>query len=91
MFGNILERTVIQNELKVVMPHILRIFKKEIEQIESSVMKVLLEFEFVGLLAVPLDDNFSPVSGALMWIERFLQRTDMYRSSKFTGFILLLL
>lgn len=76
MFGGLLYRSAVQPELAPVLPHILKIYDSELEQLETSVTEVLLGYEIRGLVALPMAHNFPPIAGAMTWLEQHISRCD---------------
>ncbi|KAH8326498.1 hypothetical protein KR067_009278 [Drosophila pandora] len=76
MFGGLLYRSAVQPELAPVLPHILKIYDLELEQLETSVTEVLLGYEIRGLVALPTAHNFPPIAGAMTWLEQHISRCD---------------
>ncbi|XP_037943923.1 dynein beta chain, ciliary-like [Teleopsis dalmanni] len=87
MFGNILHRQTIQPELQVVLPHILKVFGEELQQIEMIVCEVLLAYEYQGLTAIPINCNFPPMAGAVLWLEQHLLHCDILTTHDLNKFI----
>ncbi|XP_060647178.1 dynein beta chain, ciliary [Drosophila nasuta] len=91
MFGCLLQRSVVQLELVRLLPHMLGIYDAELQQLESSVADVLLNYQLLGLTALPLAWNFPPVAGAMMWLEQHLHRCDELGAKELTELIQTLL
>ncbi|XP_017479877.1 PREDICTED: dynein beta chain, ciliary-like, partial [Rhagoletis zephyria] len=88
MLGSgILERRTIPPELRVIDSHLLHIYSEELHQLESSVLETLLEFEYRGVSAVPIQQGFPPTAGALMWLEQHMQRIDTLASREVHQFM----
>ncbi|XP_053970080.1 dynein beta chain, ciliary [Anastrepha ludens] len=92
MLGSgILQRRTILPELCVIDSHLLHIYGEELQQLEGSVHEVLLEFEFRGVSAVPIQRGFPPTAGALMWLEQHMQRTDALACRELHKFLIKML
>lgn len=93
MFANIVQRQTIQSELQVILPHILSVYREELLLIESIVSEVLLAFEYRGVDAiVPLEhNNFPPMAGAMMWLENYQRRCDVFAASEVKSLIKVLM
>ncbi|XP_039966059.1 dynein beta chain, ciliary [Bactrocera tryoni] len=88
MLGSgILQRGTILPELRVIESHLLHIYDEELQQLEASAHKVLLEFEFRGVSAIPIQWGFPPIAGALMWLEQHMQRIDALTSRELHNFM----
>ncbi|KAH8382612.1 hypothetical protein KR009_004377 [Drosophila setifemur] len=87
MFGGLLHRSAVQPELAPVLPHILRIYNTELEQLEGSVTEVLLGYKIRGLAALPMANNFPPVAGAMMWLEQHIRRCDEFGAKELNNLI----
>lgn len=69
IIGNLLERTVIRNEITPKYGTILEIFNEELDTV-----KIIFD---EGLKSgIPIDKNFPPVAGTLMWISKLKQRIE---------------
>jgi len=90
MFGNILQRSSILNELKSSIEHILGVYDIELQQLEVIVTEVLLSFEYHGLTGIPIERNFPQVAGAMMWLEQHLRRCDTFAAMELNEFIAVL-
>lgn len=93
MFANIVQRQTIQSELQVILPHILAVYREELLLIESIVSDVLLAFEYRGVEAcIPLErSNFPPMAGAMMWLENYMRRCDVFGAPELNALIKVLM
>ncbi|ALC45571.1 CG41497 [Drosophila busckii] len=87
MFGCLLQRNTVLCELVRLLPHLLQIYDDELQQLERSVADVLVIYQFEGVTAVPLPDNFPPVAGAMMWLDQHLRRCDDFSAKELTELI----
>ncbi|XP_073817377.1 dynein beta chain, ciliary-like [Musca autumnalis] len=89
MFANIVQRQTIQSELQVILPHLLSVYGEELLLIESIVSEVLLAFEYRGIEAIiPLERiTFPPMAGAMMWLENYQRRCDVFASCEVNALI----
>ncbi|XP_067623613.1 dynein beta chain, ciliary [Eurosta solidaginis] len=84
----ILQRRTILPELRVIESHLLHIYAEELQQLEGSIHKILLEFEFRGMSAIPIQrGGLPPIAGALMWLEQHMQRIDALASRELHNFM----
>ncbi|XP_046805883.1 dynein beta chain, ciliary-like [Lucilia cuprina] len=91
MFANIVQRQTIQTELMVILPHIFSVLKEELLLIETIVSEVLLAFEYKGVEAIPLEMNFPTIAGAMMWLENYMKRCDVFAGNELNALITTLL
>ncbi|XP_037811861.1 dynein beta chain, ciliary, partial [Lucilia sericata] len=91
MFANIVQRQTIQTELMVILPHIFSVLKEELLLIETIVSEVLLAFEYKGVEAIPMEMNFPTIAGAMMWLENYMKRCDVFAGNELNALITTLL
>lgn len=71
----------------VILPHIFSVLKEELLVIETIVSEVLLAFEYKGVEAIPMEMNFPTIAGAMMWLENYMKRCDVFAGNELNALI----